>query len=270
MRILQFLFWFLLLSAIAAPGQNQFEVLHAFTGGSDGGGLWGSLAFDTQGNLYGTTSGGGEYGFGAVFQLSPTGQHEWQETALHSFCFDCGDGCDPQGSVTFDGFGNLYSTTVSGGSYGWGTVFELTPGSDGWSETLLYSFSPQSGGAGSPSAGLIRDAKGNLYGGAGPVFELVPGPTNWTEFVLHNFDARNGDGSGAGTGLIMDSAGNLYGTTGYGGGRGNCMDHGCGTVYELQPKQIGVWGPGVKLWKERILYRFGGIRYDGKSPAWGS
>ena len=173
------------------------------------------------------------------------------------------DGSDATGSLVFDSSGNLYGTTIEGGAFGQGTVFELSPGAGGvWTEKVLYSFCPQSGcvDGSTPNGGLIFDTAGNLYGttagggGGGVAFELTPksGGT-WTETVLHSFGSGT-DGFLPGSGLVLDSAGNLYGTT-VGGGTGgpNCpAGNGgnlCGTAFELSPGSDSQW-------TETVLYNF--------------
>ena len=132
---------------------------------------------------------------GTVFEVTAGGQ----ETVLYSFCEkdNCADGAVPfySGLIT-DASGNLYGTTKVGGRNGVGTVFELTPAGR---ETVLYNFCSQGGCAdgATPTAGLITDASGKLYGttqsggydGGGTVFELTPNAakTKWTEKVLHLF-----------------------------------------------------------------------------------
>jgi uncharacterized repeat protein (TIGR03803 family) len=149
-----------------------------------------------------------------VFKLQTTGK----EKVLHSFG-GFADGANPVAGVVRDSAGNLYGTTVFGGASGQGAVFKLdTIGT----ETVLYSFTGGADG-GNPSAGVIRDSAGNLYGattiggapgmGYGVVFEL---DTAGTETVLHTF-AGGADGANPVGGLVRDSAGNLYGTTQDGG-----------------------------------------------------
>ena len=260
----------LIFLAIAAQGQSQFQVLHDFGSGNDGGGVWDRVVFDNQGNLYGTTSGGGTYKGGTAFELTPSSSGNWNEVVLYNFNSSPDDGAGPFGGVIFEPSGNLYGTTQLGGGPGkFGTVYELTPGPDTWAEHVLYSFRSDSGGAGAPYAGVIMDKAGNLYGAAYDVFELSPRLNGWAENVLHNFTPRNDDGSGAGAGEIMDKKGNLYGATAYGGGRGRCQFDGCGTVYELQPTTVGVWAEGITAWRERILHRFGSVPNDGEVPAIG-
>ena len=148
------------------------------------------LVFDSVGNLYGTTTGGGDGG-GAVFELSPSGNN-WTFTTLYTFPLNTGG---PYASLTMDAAGNLYGTTVYGGqpdcngSFGCGNVFKLTPGNGGWTYTSLHNFTGLSDG-GYPYAPVILDANGNLYGttpfggtsyycsaygiGCGVVFEITP------------------------------------------------------------------------------------------------
>jgi len=225
------------------------KVLHNFKGGY---GSYGSLVFDNAGNLYGTTGGGGAgYNYGTVFELSPEAGGVWKETVLHSF--NGNDGQEPFAGVIFKK-GALYGTTLSGGTYGGGTVFELVRKADGrWTEKVLYSFCASffqscPGGSG-PQAGLIFDATGNLYGttasggstncaevGCGVVFELIPtGGGGWMEKLVYSFDANSNDGFIPGASLIIDTAGNLYGTT-RDGGVGS--QHSYGTVFEITPASL--------------------------------
>jgi uncharacterized repeat protein (TIGR03803 family) len=151
-----------------------------------------------------------------------TGQ--WTKTTLYEF--SGADGATPLATLVFDAAGNLYSTTNSGGASGHGTVFELTPHSDGsWTEQVLYSFQfPEN-----PIAGVVTDQQGNLYGvtgGNGLVFELSPAANGqWSYTLLHQFSGADGQ-SPFGL-LLRDSAGNLYGTTSAGGTLGK------GVVFEI-------------------------------------
>ena len=233
------------------------KVLHSFNGnGADGYQPEASLIFDAVGNLYGTTYWGGTYGFGTVFELTPSGGGGWTETVLHSFQPNGTDGNYPIAGLIFDAAGNLYGTTSAGGTYGFGTVFELTPEEGGgWTETVLLNFNGTDGSY--PHAGLAFDAAGNLYGTTGydgtyhygTVFELTPtAGGGWTETVLHSF-GNGTDGASPFAGLIFDAAGNLYGTTSAGG------TYGTGTVFELTGG------------REQVLYSFKS-RYgaDGATP----
>ena len=145
---------------------------------------------------------------------------------IHSFPVPVMNGIDgayPDAGVIADASGNLYGTTAGGGSLTVGAVFELSPGSGGWTSTLLYSFQGLADGS-DPKAPLVFDAAANLYGtvtqntsyGQGGVFELSPsGSGMWTESVLLSFEGT--DGATPYAGLVLDSLGNLYGTTEFGG-----------------------------------------------------
>lgn len=218
------------------------------------------LIFDAAGNLYGTATGGGNYGLGTVHELTPTAGGGWTEQVLHSF--NGGDGNAPWAGVVFGAAGSLYGTTMYGGAYNSGTAFEVTPTADGrWTEKVLYSFNNNDTDGYQPEAGLIVDTAGNLYGttdyggayGAGTVFELTPtAGGGWTENVLHSF-GNGTDGSQPFASLIFDAAGNLYGTTFLGG------TYGVGTVFELTPAADGDW-------TENVLYSFGSQGSDGTKP----
>jgi uncharacterized repeat protein (TIGR03803 family) len=146
-------------------------VLYSFTGGVDGGGPFSGVIRDGAGNLYGTTTRGGQAGGGVVYKLDATGH----ETVLHSFASKAG-GFEPASGVIGDGLGNLYGTTAAGGTSNSGVVYKLDAAGH---ETVLHSFGPDGG---RPFAGVIRDSSGNLYGtnysggtvGAGVVYKLTP------------------------------------------------------------------------------------------------
>jgi uncharacterized repeat protein (TIGR03803 family) len=164
-------------------------VLYSFTGGTtDGTDPRGTLVRDADGNLYGVTLEGGEYGLGTVFKIDTNGK----ETVLHSFAGGS-DGAEPDAGLVRDDAGNLYGTASQGGSgscfngfqRGCGTVFEINPSG---TETILYSFTNGADGS-FPFAGLLRTATGDLYGatvlggsnacggyGCGAIFKLTVGP----------------------------------------------------------------------------------------------
>ncbi len=195
-------------------------ILHRFTGGTDGGQPLGDLVFDRSGNIYGTTQQGGlaqscaGLGCGIVFQLSHSNAN-WTENVLYQFAGGS-DGSTPNGGVVFDHSGNLYGTTLKGGSSNFGTVFQLTPSGSGWTQNVLYSFQDLLDGA-YPDSGVMFDASGNLYGatildgtgGGGTVFELTPSGSNWIFSVVYGLTGNAGPFGN----LSLDSAGNLYGTT---------------------------------------------------------
>jgi uncharacterized repeat protein (TIGR03803 family) len=181
-------------------------VLYSFKGKADGAGPVAGLAIDKAGNLYGTTTKGGASKDGTVFELAvpKVKGAEWTEEVLHSFGEDK-DGTIPIAGVTFDASGNLYGTTSAGGTYGNGTVFQLTPSSSGWREIVLHDFELQSDG-GVPYAGLVLDSKGDFYGaatdggagganGGGTVFELTHATDGWTFTVLYRLSGWGISGS---------------------------------------------------------------------------
>ena len=281
------------------PGQNGMLfsltntgsqwTLHSVTGfeDSDGAAPETALVADSRGNLYGTTAVGGSFGIGAVFEMTFSRSGGWNEQMIYSF---------PSGghtvngtpivttlpsSLILDAAGNLYGEEWGGGFRNAGTVYELSPATDGtWTEKTLYSFA--GGAAGSyPSGGLIMDPAGNLYGttqygglgsvqgsaatGNGIVFELIPSPTGpWTKKTLYEFAGYPNDGAQPEASLIFDPAGNLYGTTFDGGGspctsiNNNKLIIGCGTAFELT-LQNGVW-------QETMLHSFLGGNQDGQFP----
>lgn len=108
-------------------GMWSYSVIYGFQGGGDGAFASGAPTFDAAGSLYGTTEWGGTGQYGTVFKLTPTGRGQWTETVLHSFA-NTPDGTNPQGSkLWLDSQGNIYGTTLNGGSNNRGTVFEITP-----------------------------------------------------------------------------------------------------------------------------------------------
>ncbi len=139
------------------------------------------VAFDANGNLYGTTGFGGPHFMGDVFELSPSTGGMWTETILHTF--GRGDGNSPDAGVIVDGSGNLYGTTYMGGKANVGTVYELSPSSGGtWTEKILHDFQAASGDGANPETGLVMDSHGYLYGTTagggmgrfGTVFQVKP------------------------------------------------------------------------------------------------
>jgi uncharacterized repeat protein (TIGR03803 family) len=244
-------------------GGYTYSLLYTFTGLEDGSGPAG-ITLDPSGNLYITTiaatgnCGGGTCG--AVFKLTHTAG-TWKGSSVH--VFGAGDGENPRAPVLLDAAGNLYGTTQRGGTYGFGTVYEISPASGGhWTESVLYSFTGGSDGS-QPQSSLVFDSANLLgttvVGGAnsyGTVFQLTPSSGSWTESVLYSF-ADGSDGSEPAGGLTLDPAGNVYGTTISGGGSTVCYPVGCGTVWKLAPVSGG--------WTESVLYAFSGGT-DGQEP----
>lgn len=207
------------------PKTKKEAVLHSFAGGTGDGAqpLYGNLLMDKAGNLYGTTVGGGASSNGTVWKVTATGK----ETLLHSFAGGSdGTGAFEQ-SLAMDASGSLFGTTEEGGSGSNGTVFRVNIRTK--KEVVLYNFTAGADG-GSPSSGLVRDSKGNLYGatqiggtGFGVVFEV----TGKTETVLHSFSGS--DGQNPFTSPLLDATGTLYGVTYQGGADGH------GTVFSVKP-----------------------------------
>jgi uncharacterized repeat protein (TIGR03803 family) len=236
--------------------ENQ---LYAFTGMNGDGAepQNGQLAFDASGNIYGTTeSGGANVYCGAFYKLTRKAR-KWTEEIPYSFqCNNQNFAPVPQGGVIFDKAGNLYGTTIEGGQYNEGTVYQLTPSGSTWNLNVLHSFNFQLDGA-SPANGIIFDGSGNIYGGLGDgpspldgaVFELLAGD-GWALDLLQTFPAIT-NGFGPYSPLAMDAAGNLYGTTVNNGA------YGAGNIFELTPSPSG--------WTYTDLYDF---RYgtDGADP----
>lgn len=265
-----FVFVVMLVAAHSALSQTE-TVLYSFGIQSRYGATpWGSLIMDKQGNLYGTTEQGGEYGSGTVFELSPrAGENSrWSETVLYSFGSQSEDGVNPYNRLLMDKEGNLFGTTNEGGAHGLGTVFELSPPvvkKGAWTESVLYGFDGAPNDGSFPYAGLIIDKRGNLYGttytgGAyniGTVFELSPAQPGgaWTESVLYGFGNAPDDGSLPYAGLVLDKDGNLYGTTNEGG------LYNLGVVFKLSPPAEK---DGART--ETLLYSFGSFFGDGLNP----
>ena len=230
------------------------SVLYSFSGGQDGSGPQTGLLQDQNGNLYGATPTGGPSKRGVVFKVDPNGV----ETVVYGFAGG-DDGANPLASLVHDKNGNLYGTTLNGGSFNSGTVYKLTPGSGGsWTESVLYSFTGGLDGH-QPYGGVVLDPAGNFYGmtgfggdhDVGVIFKLDSGGN---ETVLHSFSGeaalRGGpDGAYPFQGLLRDNAGNLYGMTGAGGAAGNN-----GVAFRLDPSG-----------KMTLLHTFTG-QLDGASP----
>jgi uncharacterized repeat protein (TIGR03803 family) len=219
-------------------------VLHAFSSTPDGA-YPDSVILDAMGNFYGgTQSGGANATNGTVYMLDAKGK----ETVLHSFT-DGADGDGPVGGLVRDSAGNLYGTTVQGGSANVGTVFKVDPSSN---NTVLHTFAGGAVDGAYPNGFLILDSSGNLYGtttaggsaGGGPgiLFKVDP---SGTETILHIFGGA-GDGATPSSGLLRDSAGNMYGVTSTGG------EYRWGTVYKVDTTGT-----------ETVLYSFSGGT-DGK------
>jgi uncharacterized repeat protein (TIGR03803 family) len=252
------------LSPNSSGGMKETVIL-SFQGPNADGGEPSSVQVDAAGNLYGVA-----YGFGGaageVFELSPNPGGSWTETILHNFS----EAEElPQGRLAFDKSGNLYGVTAGGGTFGHGTVFELSQSADGpWTETIIYNFAGWPTDGVEPEGGLIIDAAGNLFGttafgGANPgpngdcighcgtAFMMSKSGGTWTETVIANF-AITANGNLPLAPLIMDASGNLYGVNASGG------TNAWGTAFKLSPLSGGAWSTSV-------LFPFKNAR-DGGTP----
>jgi len=243
--------------------------LYSFDGPNGAGPSAGVLR-DPMGNLFGTTQEGGVLlpcggahgtGCGVAFRLDKKGKEVRYKFRNNP---DGSSGSNPISLLVEDAAGNLYGTTKGGGADGAGTVFKIDATGK---ESALYSFTGGVDGC-DPSAGVILDSSGNLYGvtvqggsgfcnsGYGVVFKLDP---SGSLAVLHTFGV--GDGAYPHSALLFDSQGNLYGaTTGGGSGAACASFDGCGTVFELL---------GNGSWMEKVLYSFCALPncVDGLEPS---
>jgi uncharacterized repeat protein (TIGR03803 family) len=203
-------------------------MLYSFTGDTqngaiDGANPWSTLLRDAAGNLYGTTTLGGTSGFGTIFKLDSTGN----ETLLHNFAGT--EGAYPYAGLIADTSLNLYGTAYEGGTSHVGTIFKMDKTG---TVTALHSFAGGTDGA-FPSAGVVRDTAGNLYGittqggpaDFGTVFKF---DTGGNETVLQSFSGGK-QGMAPEAGVVLDKAGNIYGTAYYGGRANN------GIVFRVRP-----------------------------------
>jgi uncharacterized repeat protein (TIGR03803 family) len=221
-------------------------VLHNFTGNPDGINPFihcMPLVFDSAGNIYGTTELGGAAGQGIVFKLIPpkTTGGAWAEKILHTFKDDGVDGKHPLAEVTLDQQGNVFGTTISGGTHNQGTAYELTAANN-YAESILYDFKgPIANDASSPN-GLVFDTNGNLFGTSeiggignnGTIFKLTHTSTGWEETILHSFALA--EGTNPFVPMIFGADGHLYGSGWIGGGSGTSSSTaGAGSTFEFVP-----------------------------------
>jgi uncharacterized repeat protein (TIGR03803 family) len=238
-------------------GKWTERVLHSFAGGTDGADPTGGLVLNGKGAIYGTTQVGGYHqgvcdrgngyeGCGTVFALKPPAQEggNWSESVLWRFEGTPNDGLGPNGRLALDSSGSLYGTTIGGGGYEDGVVFELNPpikNGNRWKESLIHVFTGAKDGQG-PWAGLVQGATGSFYGSAGGspshgglLFEMKP-PTGdvgtWSFDVICSFT-----GSPYGYDpleLTIVKGGAIFGVT-LSGGSGQACQGGCGTVFRAAP-----------------------------------
>ncbi|MGA2736693.1 MAG: choice-of-anchor tandem repeat GloVer-containing protein [Bryobacteraceae bacterium] len=253
-------------------GAWTYNVLYSFQGEGDGAGPNGPLVFDAQGNLYGTTEGGGavvnEAYTGTVFELTPptVPGDPWTHTILATFP-TVAQGAAPIGGLVFGAGGGLYGFASQGGFFAsgdlGGVAFELMPpaGAGAWNYNVLHSFDPSVDGY-HPAGTPVFDNHGRLYGvtagslsetASGELFVLTPPATAgdaWGEHLLYGTPYSV-------SGVVFGPDGSLYGATELGGT--GCSE-GCGTVLQFQaPATAG------GTWTENVIYAFTG-GHDGSLP----
>jgi uncharacterized repeat protein (TIGR03803 family) len=247
------------LAAVPGPGlyaqsKPTYSTVFQFTY-NNGAYPFGGLVYGKNGSLFGATFGGGKYGYGAIYEMTPpTSGQSWTPAVIFAFQTPATQGSNPYGGLLVGPNGALYGTTTRGGANGVGTVYELVPPAKpgaGWSETLLYSFGSTEGDGSFPYGGVVMDTNGNFYGttvlggasGVGTVYSLTPSGHGWEETVLHSFGGA-GDAANPYATLAIDAIGILYGTTPYGG------EAGLGAVFSVAPSQ--------DTWTEQVLCSFPG------------
>jgi uncharacterized repeat protein (TIGR03803 family) len=258
-----------------APNSNggwQESILYAFGCNPDGRQPNGDLVFDSQGNLYGTTFGGGTgtgfcggsdsafFGCGTAFRLSLNPDGSWSETTIYNFQ-GSPDAAIPVDALVPDGKGGFYGASEYGGAGpcstghgefdppdGCSAVFELTPSGAGWTESVIYSFFRGRGFARNPSGGFIVGGPNVLFGasssggnGFGSIFRLEDSGKGWNQDILHRFYG-DPDGRGPVGRLAKGSQNTWFGVTRSGGANRD------GTVFALISTKAG--------WEERVLFNF--------------
>jgi uncharacterized repeat protein (TIGR03803 family) len=213
---------------------NQ-TVLYSLVSGNNPG----ALGVDTAGNLYGSTYGGGSHQAGLIFRLA---HDTWQSKILYNFCpvSGCADGANAPTRPLVDSAGDVFGTTLNGGSLGGGVVYELTPARGGFAYHVIHDFAQPSDQGETPQGGVIMDSGGDLYGtaqsgasalDAGAIYRLHHTANGWKHTLLHRFCAQTNcaDGKYPEALLALDSSGDLFGTTNIGGKNSQ------GTVFEFTP-----------------------------------
>jgi uncharacterized repeat protein (TIGR03803 family) len=243
--------------ALSVPAGAQTEsTIFSFTQHES---FWpeGGLVEDATGNLYGTTVGGGSYGTGTVYQLSPPvkGSTTWKKTVLYNFQPWASTGYTPSSELAIDSTGRLYGVTWAGGDARChcGVLYELIPPTTNgapWTHLVLHAFTNTANDGRLPNAPPVLSSS-TIYGvtqqgglhDSGIVYQFVPGKSGGTYSVLYSFGANN-DASWPNGPLLLDSAGSLYGVASLGGA------FNAGAVFKLS--QSG------GSWTESILFSFGG------------
>ena len=228
-----------------APDGTE-TILHVFTGGKDGGTPYSGLAIDEKGNLYGTGYVGGDLtcnaptGCGNIYKISAKGKF----SVLYGFKAGA-DGAAPEGAPAIGSDGNIYGTTLLGGTgscqnslyiMGCGVVFQVTPKGD---YKVIYTFKNTQDGD-FPQSAPVMGSDGNLYGttylggpaacNCGTIYKLS---LDGTKTILHSFNGGD-DGVFPYSGVLFGLDGNIYGSTNAGGA--HCQRGACGTVFRMTPE----------------------------------
>ncbi len=263
----------LLAATQAASAAPHYTTLYQFTGGASGANPQSGLIADLNGNLYGTTSAGGnsEDGAGTVYELTPPAQQgaKWIFTRL--WTFHGADGASPVGGLLMDKSGALYGTTSSGVTNNqlWGTVFKLSPPANGatkWTFEKIWTLRANHDGA-NPDAGLVMDNNGALFGttslagqghgeGWGTVFKLTPPAQQggaWIFDRLCFFPQNEVAGGQPIAPVYLAPNGALFGTA-FSGGRHTGSE---GDAFMLTPPQNG-----GTAWTRTVIARFGEFDAD--------
>lgn len=269
------------LSPPTKPGTDWTETILWGFAGPDGSWPQGKLSFDQAGNLYDTTTFGGIFGQGTVFQLvPPVSGTQWTLNTLYNFGGNDLDGSQPYAGVVFDNSGNLYGTTQFGGKgigyhkYGWGIVYKLTPSAQlPWTESILYWFTPKTGV--NPISELAIDSTGKLYGTlldggpAGAIFRLVPvggGAYHFDHLMLPGAPNASGPGS------VLFVNGALYGAS-VSGGVSNA-----GSIFQVKGTHESVvysfcsqpnCADGGSPWRSGLTLHGGSLFGTVTQPSWG-
>jgi uncharacterized repeat protein (TIGR03803 family) len=223
-------------TAFKITTNGVLTTLVQFTGGADGGAPVGGLILAQDGNFYGAAQTGGDYGFGTVFRLTPSGQ------LTTVFAFANTNGANPASTLTLGSDSRLYGSTTSGGAHGNGTVFQMTLNG---ALVTLYSFGPSPPDASLSSGPLVQGPDGDFYGTAysggthymGCVFKITTTGALTNLYSFGTVRSSNGnalDGAGPVGGLVFGNDGNLYGTTEV-GGTNEISNGGAGTIFRITP-----------------------------------
>jgi uncharacterized repeat protein (TIGR03803 family) len=211
-------------------GAHKEKVLYSFGAtASDGTQPYAGVTFDRAGNIYGTTSLGGE-GYGTVFELTPS-KSKWIEQTIHTFG-NVTDGGTPYAGLSFDAQGNLFGSTTQGPGDGGGTFFELTPSGKSWSFNTIYSLSGW--GISGEFRTAYLDPNDNIIGtthcdgqySSGSVYELQRSGSTYNYVDLYDFTGGT-DGQYVFSNPAFDAKGDIFGTTNVGGS-------GYGVVWEVR------------------------------------